>query len=192
MNAEYSNEWVRASISTYVNKIRNMINYRTMRQSEIDASSELSAIYEDGWTTIRQRDNIDKATIKGLSMNVKFLLPGGFALGGGYTYTDSKAETMSFNSDAQTYEYVETPVDKCVRNVANVNVAWDKTWYGYAPAYSQWDLNTKHTIALKNFTLEPGIGIENIFNKRDTSYWNSNFSTVNPGRAMVVSLKVKY
>ena len=120
---------------------------------------------------------------------------------------------MSFNSDTQTYEYVETPVDKCVRNVANVNVAWDKTWniyhlninlighiqgerysstYGYAPAYSQWDLNTKHTIALKSFTLEPGIGIENIFNKRDTSYWNSNFSTVNPGRAMVVSLKVKY
>ena len=107
VNAEYSNEWVRASISTYVNKIRNMINYRTMRQSEIDASSELTAIYEDGWTTIRQRDNIDKATIKGLSMNVKFLLPGGFALGGGYTYTDSKAETMSFNSDTQTYEYVE-------------------------------------------------------------------------------------
>ena len=211
LNAEYSNEWVRASISTYVNKIRNMINYRTMRQSEIDASGRLTAIYEDGWTTIRQRDNIDKATVKGLSMNVKFLLPGGFALGGGYTYTDSKAETMSLNSDTQIYEYTKTPVDKCVRNVGNVNVTWDRSWknyhlninlnghiqgerysstYGYAPAYSQWDLNTKHTIALKNFTLEPGIGIENIFNKRDTSYWNSNFSTVNPGRAGVVSLKL--
>ena len=164
-------------------------------------------------TTIRQRDNIDKATIKGISANVKFLLPCGFTLGGGYPYTDSKAETMSLNTDTQVYEVTETPVDKSVRNVANVNMTWDKTWggyhlnvtlnghiqgerysstYGYAPEYSQWDLNTKHTIRTKTFVIEPGIGIENIFNKRDTSYWNSNFSTINPGRALYVSLSLKY
>ncbi|MDO4957909.1 MAG: TonB-dependent receptor [Prevotellaceae bacterium] len=213
VNVEYSNDWVRASVSTYVNKIKDMINYRVMQQSEIDASSQLTALYEDGWTTIRQRDNIDKATIKGISANVKFLLPCGFTLGGGYTYTDSKAETMSLNTDTQVYEYTQTPVDKSVRNVANVNMAWDKTWggyhlnvtlnghiqgerysstYRYAPEYSQWDLNTKHTIRTKTFVIEPGIGIENIFNKRDTSYWNSNFSTINPGRALYVSLSLKY
>lgn len=213
LNAEYSNSWVRASVSTYINKIRNMINYRVMQQGEIDADSKLMGFYNDGWTTIRQRDNIDKATVKGISANVKFLLPCGFTLGGGYTYTDSKAETMSLNTDTQMYEYTSSPVDKCVRNVGNVNMAWDKTWnnyhlnvnlnghiqgerysstYGYAPAYSQWDLNTKHTIRAKGFVIEPGIGIENIFNKRDTSYWNSNFSTINPGRAMYVSLSLKY
>jgi outer membrane receptor for ferrienterochelin and colicins len=64
--------------------------------------------------------------------------------------------------------------------------------YGYADGYSQWDLTTSHAIALRHFTLEPGLGIENLFNQRDTSPWNSNFSTINPGRSLVVSLRMKY
>ena len=43
--------------------------------------------------------------------------------------------------------------------------------YGYADGISQWDITTRHTITLKHFTLEPGLGIENIFNQRDTSPW---------------------
>lgn len=211
-NIEYSNKWLSVSASAFMNKIRDMINYRTMTQDEIDGDKHLTDLYNEGWTTIRQRDNIDKATIKGVSANVKFLLPCGFTLAGGYTFTDSKAETKSLNAKTQQYEVTESPVDKSVKNVANVAATWDKTWknyhlnvnlnghiqgerysstYGFAPAYSQWDLNTRHTITLKNFILEPGIGIENIFNKRDTSYWNSNFSTINPGRALYVSIAIK-
>ena len=211
-NIEYSNKWLSVSASAFMNKIRDMINYRTMTQEEIDGDKHLTDLYNEGWTTIRQRDNIDKATIKGVSANVKFILPCGFTLAGGYTFTDSKAETKSLNAKTQQYEVTELPVDKSVKNVANVAATWDKTWknyhlnvninghiqgerysstYGFAPAYSQWDLNTRHTITLKNFILEPGIGIENIFNKRDTSYWNSNFSTINPGRALYVSIAIK-
>lgn len=212
-NIEYSNKWLSVSASAFMNKIRDMINYRTMTQEEIDGDKHLTDLYNEGWTTIRQRDNIDKATIKGVSANVKFILPCGFTLAGGYTFTDSKAETKSLNAKTQQYEVTESPVDKSVKNVANVAATWDKTWknyhlnvnlnghiqgerysstYGFAPAYSQWDLNTRHTITLKNFILEPGIGIENIFNKRDTSYWNSNFSTINPGRALYVSFSLKF
>lgn len=212
-NIEYSNKWLSVSASAFMNKIRDMINYRTMTQEEIDGDKHLTDLYNEGWTTIRQRDNIDKATIKGVSANVKFILPCGFTLAGGYTFTDSKAETKSLNAKTQQYEVTESPVDKSVKNVANVAATWDKTWknyhlnvnlnghiqgerysstYGFAPAYSQWDLNTRHTITLKNLILEPGIGIENIFNKRDTSYWNSNFSTINPGRALYVSFSLKF
>lgn len=201
------------SVSGFINNIRNMINYRTMTQDEINGDAHLTELYNEGWTTIRQRDNIDKATVKGISANVKFLLPCGFSLSGGYTYTDSKAKTMSLNKKTQEYETTESPVDKSVRNVANAIAAWDHSWrnyhlnvqinghiqgkrysstYGYAPAYQQWNLNTKHTFKLKQFVLEPGIGIENIFNKRDTSYWNSNFSTINPGRSVYVSLSLKF
>lgn len=212
-NIEYSNKWLSVSASAFMNKIRDMINYRTMTQDEIDGDKHLTDLYNEGWTTIRQRDNIDKATIKGVSANVKFILPCGFTLAGGYTFTDSKAETKSLNAKTQQYEVTESPVDKSVKNVANVAATWDKTWknyhlnvnlnghiqgerysstYGFAPSYSQWDLNTRHTITLKNLILEPGIGIENIFNKRDTSYWNSNFSTINPGRALYVSFSLKF
>ncbi len=213
VNAEYSNEWMSVSVTGFLNKIRDMINYRTMTQAEVDADANLTAIRADGWTTIRQRDNIDKATLRGISASVKFLLPYGFTVGGGYTFTDSEAETQTLDKKTQQYVVTTSPVDKSVRHVGNVLASWDQTWnnyhlnvtinghiqgqrysstYGYADAISQWDLMTRHTIALRNFTLEPGLGIENIFNQRDTSPWNSNFSTINPGRSLTLSLRMRY
>ena len=64
--------------------------------------------------------------------------------------------------------------------------------YGYADAIGQWDLMTRHTVSLRHFTLEPGVGIENLFNQRDTSPWTSNYSTINPGRSYLVSLRMTY
>ena len=213
VNAEYSNEWMSVSVTGFLNKIRDMINYRTMTQAEVDADANLTAIRADGWTTIRQRDNIDKATLRGISASVKLLLPCGFTVGGGYTFTDSEAETQTLDKKTQQYVVTTSPVDKSVRHVGNVLASWDQTWnnyhlnvtinghiqgqrysstYGYADAISQWDLMTRHTIALRNFTLEPGLGIENIFNQRDTSPWNSNFSTINPGRSLTLSLRMRY
>lgn len=212
-NVEYGNKWMTASVSVFHNKIRNMINYRTMTAAEIAADAQLTALQNEGWKTIRQRDNIDRATLKGISASLKLLLPWGFTIGGGYTYTDSKAETVTLDTKTQMYTISENPVDKSVRSVGNVMASWDKNWkgyhlnitidghmqgqrysstYGYADAVSQWNLNTRHTITLKNFVLEPGLGIDNIFNQRDNSPWNSNFSTINPGRSLIASLRIKY
>lgn len=217
-NIEYGTNWFNLSVSGYINKIRNMINFRTMTADEIAADPHLKELYDEGWTTIRQRDNIDRATLKGISANVKLLLPYGFTIGGGYSFTDSKAETMSLDTKTQQYSVVETPVDKSVKNVGNVNASWDysstlrngngyhlnitinghiqgerySSTYGFADGYAQWDLNTRHTITMKRCIVEPGIGIENIFNKRDTAPWNSNYSTINPGRAVVGTFKLKF
>lgn len=212
-NIEYTNKWLSASVTGFINNIRNMINYRVMTKAEIDADSHLTGIYNEGWTTIRQRDNIDEASVKGLSANLKLLLPAGFTFALGHTYNTTNAKTKTLNTKTQEYEVTEAPVDKSVKNVTNVQASWNHRWegyalnvninghmqsrrysstYGYAPAYQQWDLNTKHTFTLKNCVLEPSLGIENIFNKRDTSYWNSNFSTINPGRSVMLSLAVKY
>ena len=213
VNAEYSNAWLNVSVSGFVNKIRDMINYRTMSQAEIDANASLTALQTEGWKTIRQRDNIDRATLRGVSASVKFLLPYGITLGGGYTFTDSEAETQSLDKETQQYVVATSPVDKSVRHVGNVLASWDKTWhqyhlnitlsghmqsrrysstYGYADAIGQWDLMTRHTVSLRHFTLEPGVGIENLFNQRDTSPWTSNYSTINPGRSYLVSLRMTY
>ncbi len=212
-NLEYSNKWLSAGITGFINNIRNMINYRTMTQAEIDADSHLSDLFAEGWTTIRQRDNIDEATIKGISANVKLLLPAGFTLALGHTFNNTNAKTKTLNTKTQEYEITESPVDKSVKNVSNVHAAWNHTWnnyalnvninghiqsrrysstYGYAPEYQQWDINTKHTFTLKQIVVEPSLGIENIFNKRDTSYWNSNFSTVTPGRSVMLSIALRF
>ena len=214
INAEYSNSWMSFSVTGFMNKIRDMINYRTMTTEEINNDATLKALRDDdGWKTIRQRDNIDRATLYGITTSLKFLLPGGVTIGGGYTLTDSKAETQTLNTKTQQYEITESPVDKSVGAVGNVLVAWDRTWknyhlnvtlnghlqserysstYGYADGYSQWDFTTRHTFTLRDFTLEPGLGIENIFNQRDTSPWNSNFSTITPGRSFIASLRLRY
>ena len=46
----------------------------------------------------------------------------------------------------------------------------------------------------KNVTFvdNKGIGIENLFDEVDDSYWNSNYSTVNPGRSLYISLALKF
>lgn len=217
LNLEYSNRWMRLSVNGFLNKIRDMINYRTMTNAEIAADANLTALQTEGWTTIRQRDNIDRATLRGISTSVRFLLPKGVTIGGGYTFTDSEAETQSLDNATQLYVVTKTPVDKSVKHVGNVSAAWDKTWsrkwgnyhfnvslnghiqsrrysstYGYADGIGQWDLTTRHVFTLKHFTLEPGLGIENLFNQRDTSYWSSNFSTINPGRSIIASLRLRY
>lgn len=201
LNAEFSNQRLSVSVTGMVNNVTDMINYRVLSDAEISAMG-----YDDlhaQFSTIRQRSNIDEAHIKSLSANANVYVGAGFTLGGGYILTDSKAI-----SDGK-----ETPVDKSVKHSGNVNARWDHNWgnyhlnvnlnghiqserwsstYGYAPGYNQWDLNTTHTFYVEDFILEPGLGIENIFNERDTRPWNSNFSTVNPGRAVYVSLALKF
>lgn len=193
VNLEYGNNWMNIGVTGFVNKIMDMINYRTLTEEEIMADPKLTELNKE-WTTIRQRDNIDNALLRGINTNVKFITKAGLSFGGGYAFTDGE-------------------VDKAVRHVGNANVSYDKTWnkyhlnvavnghvqgkrfsstYGYADGYSQWDLNTRHTITMNQFVLEPGIGIENIFNEVDDSYWNSNYSTISPGRSFYVSLALKF
>ena len=213
LNAEYANKWLSLSVSGFLNKIRNMINYRTLTQAEIDGDASLTALQNEGWKTIRQRDNIDRATLRGISASLKLLLPYGFMVSGGYTFTDSKAETQTLDSKTQQYVVTESDVDKSVRHVGNVMASWDHAWknyqlnitldghlqgrrfsstYGYADAIAQWNLHTRHTFHLRHCVLEPSLGIDNLLNQRDTSPWNSNFSTINPGRSFIASVRLTY
>ena len=47
-------------------------------------------------------------------------------------------------------------------------------------------------LCFRTYTLTPGIGIDNIFNRRDDRPLNSNFALYSPGRAVVVSLAVNF
>lgn len=211
LNGEYTCSRFSIAATGFYNDIKDMINYRVLSDEEIKQMG-LGELHEK-FTTIRQRDNVDRSKIKGISVNANFYVGAGLTLGGGYIYTDTEAKTLERNSKTNTDEVVITPVDKSVKNAANVHARWDHDWnsyhlnvnlsghiqgerysstYGYAPKYQQWDLNTRHTFNLDAFILEPGIGIENIFNKRDDRPWNSNFSTINPGRAVYISLAVKF
>ncbi len=206
LNAEYAVSRLSVSATALMNNVRDMINYKVLSDAEISALG-YDALHAE-YATIRQRANIDKANIKSINVNANLYAGAGITIGGGYVFTDSKALTKETDGTV-----TETPVDKSVRNSGSVNIRWDHTWgnyhlnvnlnghmqgerysstYGYSPAYNQFDLNTHHTFYLDEYTIEPGLGIENIFNERDTRPWNSNFSTVNPGRSVYASLTIKF
>lgn len=206
LNAEYNYKGLSISVTGFINDIRDMINYRALTEEEITAMGldDKHAQFDE----IRQRDNVDKAKTKGLSVNAALYIGAGFRVSGGYTYMDTKAKQLKADGT-----YKESPIDKSIKNMGNINGQWEHSWsfyrlnvnlhghiqgerysqsYGYAPKYQQWDLNTRHTFNLKSFILEPGVGIENLFNKIDDRPWNNNFSTLNPGRSVYVSLSVRF
>ena len=127
----------------------------------------------------------------------------GFSVGGSYHFMDTEDKTT------------QEPIDKSVKNVWTANARWGHRWglyhlnvnlngriqegrysktyyYDPAPGFSQWDLNTRHSFNLKSVVLEPGFGVENLFDKVDDRPWNSNYSTLNPGRSFYVSLSVRF
>lgn len=194
LNAEYVHGRFSISVNAFHNKIRDMIDFKT-----IATGSEAM----EGWghKEVRQRDNVSRARVQGINITANADLGAGFALSAGYTHLDTQDMEQ------------ERPIDKSIKNAYNVNAQWGHIWqkyrldvnlngrinskrfsksYGYAPDYQLWDLNTRHAITLKSFTLEPGCGIENIFNYTDDRPYNSNYATLSPGRSFYVSLSLKF
>lgn len=192
LNVEYVHSRFSVTASAYLNYVRNMINYRTL-------SKEEAAQY--GHDEVRQRDNIDKAHIKGFNLTANGYLGAGFNLSAGYSFVDAKDV------------HADKPIDKSIKHTGNINLQWGHTWkfyrlsaslngriqgerfsqtYGYAPKFQLWDLNTRHSFRLKTILLEPGVGIENLFDYRDDRPWNSNYATLSPGRAAYVSLGIRF
>ena len=206
LNAEYTYRRISVSVTGFINDVRDMINYRTLSEQELidKGMTEELATYDE----IRQRDNVDRAKTKGISVNFHWNAGWGLHFGGGYTFMDTEAKQRQTDG---TYEV--SPIDKSIKHMGNLNGTWEHTWgnyrlnvslqghlqgkrysqsYGYAPKFQQWDLNTRHTFNLHNFILEPGLGIENLFNDIDDRPWNNNFSTLHPGRSVYVSLLVRF
>lgn len=211
LNAELNFYRINLSLTGFINDIRDMINYRTLTNDEAAKMGVEEAIYSK--KEVRVRDNVDKAKAKGINVNANFNLGLGFVVGGGYTYMDTNSELVAYDKKKKEYYTKEQPIDKSVKHMANVHAQWEKSWgnyrlninvnghiqgerfsqtYGYAPKYQLWDLNTKHTIYLNNFILEPGFGIENIFDDVDKRPWNNNFSHLSPGRSVYASLTIRF
>ena len=59
------------------------------------------------------------------------------------------------------------------------------------PSIKLWDLNTRHSFNLKSVIIEPGFGMENLFDYMDDRPYNSNYATLTPGRSFYISLSFK-
>ncbi len=203
-------EWVQGrwtlGVTGFFNRMRDMINYRTLSEEEIAAMPNASDLAQ--YDEVRQRDNVDKARTTGVTLNAQCRIGWGLSVGGAYTYIDSQSKERQTDGTME-----KSPIDKSIKHAGRLNASWGHTWgkytldvnvagqvqgrrysqtYGYAPKYNTWDLNTRHTVRLGRVNLEPGLGIENIFDKRDRRPWNNNFSTLTPGRSVYGTLLVRF
>ena len=215
LNAEYRSDAIVVSVTGFINRINDMV----MRQDiDVDDASLAQLRREFPEMTDDQADkleryslyqNSDRGDVKGLQLNVSANVFQGFNLSANYAYTYARTKS---NGEWDIME-------RSIRNAATIAANYLHSWgcyhlnvnlngkmqsetyytsYENAPGFGIWNLNTIHTIKMKNQkcivnSVEPSIGIENIFNKVDRRIDSSNrkYALYSPGRMLVVGLKVR-
>jgi len=195
LNAEYIHQSFTFSITGYTNRIKDIIVARNINES-ITPEEE-----EEGIKKKQIYSNSSKARVNGVEFNINSYLGAGFSIGGGYSYVDSK--------DYDTGNQLQ----KVSRHTGNINGNWAKKWWifnsnfnltgriqsrryyedGDSRSYNLWNLSTNHRMkSFNGLVLEPGFGIENIFDFVDDKPFGSNYATLSPGRTFYISFSVKF
>ena len=213
LNLEYRTDRFSASVTGYINRVSNMITssstkFNDLSEAEQDAlRAEFPEINDVKTSTlsVKQYYNYSRANVKGFEVNLTAMPLQGLTLSANYTF----AYGRGLEADG-SWSRLNRSVAHTATLTANYTHQWNwyrlnvnlngrvqsKTYYpgdadGDAPGYGVWNLITRHTIScFRGFTLTPGIGVDNIFNRRDMRPLNSNFALYSPGRSYVVSLTV--
>lgn len=196
LNTEYHNDFLTVSVTGYINRIKNIIQTRdvteTITEDEKNEGIKKKQVYT----------NSSRARVNGFETSVNSYLGAGLSIGLGYSYVNSK--------DYDTGK----PLVRSSKHIGTGNVNWNKKWWivdsninfngriqssrymgdkDPARAYNQWNLATRHRLKNFNgFVVEPGFGIENIFDFVDDKPFGANYATLSPGRVFYVSLSLKF
>lgn len=197
LNGEYNTKWVSISANAYINYLKDLIDYRRLTTEEIATLPIDASKYKD----IQQYDNVARSVIKGFNLSATFYPCKDVNFGASYAFVDGKDKDKN------------TPLDKTVKHVGTFFANYSHTWKNYrlsinlngrmqgkrysvrydeAPAFSVWDISSRHTFSCRNFTIEPGFGIENIFNYKDNRPFNYNYATITHGRAFFANVVIKF
>lgn len=191
IGTEYTSGNFTASINGYINNLKNQIDKVTVENKPEDPVG----------MDRNQYQNIGKSRIKGFDIAFNYYIGAGFSAGGGYAYVRAK------NLDT------DTDLERISRHTGNVNASWaketEKSRYSvnlngrlqskryfsneWARTYQLWNLSAYHTIKnINGISIEPGMGIENIFNFVDDRPFGSSYATLTPGRTIFISLGLKF
>ena len=215
VNLEYRTRRYSASITGYLNYVDNMVTSSSTKFDNMTAERqealrqefpEINDLSSTKTLSIKEYYNFNKAHVKGFEVNLSASPLRGLTLTGNYNY----AYARGLNDDG-TWQNI----NRSVRHTANITGNYMHTWNYYtlsinlngrlqskvyypgdadgdAPGYGIWNLHTRHTFdGFRHFILEPGIGIDNLFNKKDNRPLNHNFTLYSPGRYIVVSMVIK-
>lgn len=213
LNSEYRTQVIAVSVTGYLNRINDMVvkqNVPVDKTSLVMLRKEFPEMTDDEAAKLEQYalyQNSDQGDVKGVQMNVSANIFRGFNLSANYAYTYARTKSGE--------EW--TVLERSIRHSATVNANYHHAWGRYglnvnlngrlqsktyytgtyedAPGFGVWNLHTTHSFDVVKWAfLEPGIGVDNIFDKVDRRIDSSTrkYALYSPGRMLVVSLKVKF
>jgi len=214
VNMEYRTNRFSASVTGYLNYLTDMVSSKVTAFNDLSAEAqqqlkeefpELADLSSTKNVNLKEYINFEKATVRGFEVSLSGNPFAGFTLNGNYTYAYARGKGEEGWQNIQ----------RSIRHTATISGNYAHSWGDYtmnlnlngrlqskcyypgdadgdAPGYGIWNLNTRHSFdCFSSFFLEPGIGIDNIFNKRDMRPLTKNFTLYSPGRMLVVSLTLK-
>jgi outer membrane receptor for ferrienterochelin and colicins len=213
LNAEYRTQVIAVSVTGYLNRINDMVVKQNVpvddasRQMLMAEFPEMTQDQADKLVSYALYQNSDKGDVKGVQLNVSANIFQGFNLSANYAYTYARTNT----------EDEWTVLERSIRHAATITANYHHTWGKYglnvnlngrlqsktyytgsyedAPGFGIWNLHTTHAFDVAKWAfLEPGIGVDNLFDKVDRRIDSSTrkYALYSPGRMLVVSLKVKF
>ena len=213
LNAEYRNDVIAVSVTGYLNRINDMVVKENVPVDDTCLAMlmrefpEMTQDQADKLVSYALYQNSDQGDVKGVQVNVSANIFRGFNLSANYAYTYARTKSGD--------EW--TVLERSIRHTATVNANYHHAWGKYglnvnlngrlqsktyytgtyedAPGFGLWNLHTTHSFDVAKWAfLEPGIGVDNIFDKVDRRIDSSTrkYALYSPGRMLVVSLKVKF
>ena len=219
LNAEYKTNRFSLSATGYLNYVDDMITDHTTPFADMpaDVAAKLKAKIKedfhmtddeiDGVKNYKEYLNLEKGQVRGFNVSAMAYLAYGVSVNANYAYASAQGKDKSGEWG---------PVSRSIRHSATVGANYLKHWekyqlnvnlntrfqskrnqpghsYGDAPGYGVCNIFTRHTFTgIKFITLEPGIGINNIFNKVDDRPNGVNYGLLSPGRTVMASLRVQF
>ena len=199
---EYVGKQFQASVTGYVNLLRNMIE---LVEINLTAEEKLNEIEKS-----KQYMNLTKARIWGVDFTFHYHPTKDITVGGGYSFADPKAQYP--NQGINYMEYI--PMDATSQHHATLNATWQHAWKRYrlglgvygryesvrryvednqADAFQIWRINTAHTLLkMKKWTLTLNAGVDNVFHYVDRTPFGRNRATTTPGRTFYASAFIKF
>ncbi len=210
---EFTNRWLSLSATVSHNKINDMIAYESLDATDA-TQDELSNGKID---YLKQRYNT-KAEVFGVNASAKAYLGAGVSLKASYTYLD----TYDFDNESPIDKTVKHTavlnanwakrwnnylLDISIDgqyNSAMYSSSYNKNYrgdeysifdgqQGEIPDFTLWDITTSHSFKLNSgITVEPTVGVQNIFNYTDDRPYNSYYATLTPGRSLYLAISIKF
>jgi len=197
-SAEFKYKWLKTSVTGYLNRLKDMIDYQIIETSYTHARR--------GIEETKMRYNILGARNTGADYSIDLTFNKSWNLAFGYSYVDAKNLTQNIRLNGVS------------EHSASWKAAWNRKWKWYslyitlsgsyksdkfyleedmertyAVPYQLWVLTTSHRFnTFKNCDLDFIAGIDNVFNYIDDRPYGSHYATLNPGRTVFAGLKFKF